>query len=121
MNFMAHLSTGFLPDLRAFRDRGGKLILYHGWQDGPALNTVDFYDLAVQTMGGDAATRKFFRLFMVPGMNHCGGGPGPNTFDFVSAIEAWVEADSPPDKLLGTHRDESGTAFYTRAVKAYPE
>jgi feruloyl esterase len=121
MNFMAHLSTGFLPDLRAFRDRGGKLILYHGWQDGPAVNTVDFYDLAVQTMGGYAATRKFFRLFMVPGMYHCGGGPGPNAFDFISAIEAWVEDDSPPDKLLGTHRDESGTAFYSRAVKAYPE
>lgn len=119
MDFMAHISTGFLPDMRGYRDRGGKLILYHGWQDGPAFNTLDFYELATRTMGGEAATRDFFRLFMVPGMNHCGGGPGPNSFDFITAIEAWTERGKAPDRLLGAHLDDDGRPGDVRWVSAY--
>ena len=93
------------PDLSAFRARGGKLILYHGWDDPaiPALNTVNYYE-SVQAKLGRAETVSFARLYMVPGMQHCGGGPGPDNFgqslDLAAddpghniriALEDWVE------------------------------
>lgn len=121
MNFMLHLSSGFNPDMRAFRDRGGRLIVYHGWQDGPALNTVDFYEAATATMGGPEAMSEFARLFMVPGMNHCGGGPGVNDFDALTALEQWVELGKAPDSLLGVHREPNGTETFSRPVYPYPE
>jgi feruloyl esterase len=120
MNFMLTLTTGFNPDLRGFRDRGGRMILYHGWQDGPALNTVDFYDVAANAVGGIEEAVGFARLFMVPGMNHCGGGPGVNAFDFIGAIEDWVEFGKAPDSLMGTHYEENGTQGFSRPVYAYP-
>lgn len=120
MNFMQHLTTGFNPDLRGFRDRGGRLILYHGWQDGPALNTVDFYETAAAAAGGLDEAVGFARLFMVPGMNHCGGGPGVNEFDFIGAIEDWVEFGKAPDSLIGTHVEDTGTRGFSRPVYAYP-
>src|SRR3954471_24482969 len=72
------------PDLSAFRERGGKLILFHGWSDAaiPAVNTIDYYQSVVAKAGAkDAAT--FVRLYMVPGMQHCEGGPGPDVFGHV--------------------------------------
>ncbi|TAL04601.1 MAG: tannase/feruloyl esterase family alpha/beta hydrolase [Rhodospirillaceae bacterium] len=120
LNFMQQLVTGFNPDLRRFRDRGGRLVLYQGWQDGSASNTVDFYDTATETLGGEDDTLPFFRLFMVPGMNQCAGGPGVNTFDLLSVIEDWVEFGKAPDSMLGTHRDENGTLGFSRPVYAYP-
>jgi feruloyl esterase len=121
MNFMLHFSTGFNPDLRGFRDRGGRLIVYHGWQDGPALNTVDWFETATAAMGGPEAMGEVARLFMVPGMDHCGGGPGVNDFDFISALEEWVELGKAPDSLMGTHRDATGAATFSRPVFAYPD
>ena len=98
------------PDLRAFKANGGKLILYHGWADAgaggiPPLMTVDYYETAEKTMGGPAATRDFFRLFMIPGMGHCGGGEGANRIDFVSYLENWVEKGQAPDVIVGAHID----------------
>jgi len=127
------------PDLKAFRDRGGKLILYHGWGDDAVspLNTIDYYKMVVEkTSGGPKAadafasedatfnraagkTGEFMRLFMVPGMNHCGGGPGPNTFDAVTALANWVEKKQPPDTLLGSHMT-NGAADLTRPLCPYP-
>jgi hypothetical protein len=121
MNFMLHFSTGFNPDLRGFRDRGGRMIVYHGWQDGPALNTVDYFETATATMGGLDAMNEFARLFMVPGMDHCGGGPGANTFDFITALEEWVELGKAPESLLGTHRDSTGAESFSRPVYPYPD
>src|SRR4029079_8968244 len=68
-------------DLSGFRSHGGKLILYHGWNDPaiPALNTVNYYQNVIAKMGSSAAN-SFTRLYMVPGMQHCGGGPGPENF-----------------------------------------
>lgn len=120
LNFMLHLATGFNPDLRGFRDRGARLILYHGWQDGPALNTVDFYDAAANVVGGVEEAVGFARLFMVPGMNHCGGGPGVNSFDFLAALEDWVEFGKAPDSLMGTHVEDNGARGFSRPVYAYP-
>jgi hypothetical protein len=103
------------PDLRAFFDRRGKLILYHGWADPaiPAQLTLNFYDAALRTSGPRA--RDSMRLFMVPGMQHCFGGPGPDDFgemyapapgntperNIAAALQSWVETGRKPDSLIG--------------------
>jgi feruloyl esterase len=120
LNFMDRLTNGFNPDVRGFRDRGGRLILYHGWQGAGALNTVDFYETAAAAAGGLDEMAGFARLFMVPGMNQCSGGPGANTFDFLAALEDWVEFGKAPDSLKGTHVDENGAEGFSRPVYAYP-
>ena len=127
-------------DLKRFRDRGGKLILYHGWGDDAIspLNTINYFKMVVdKTTGGPKAadasapedsgfqqaakkTGEFMRLFMVPGMNHCGGGPGPNTFDAVTALSNWVEKKQAPDTLLGSHMT-NGVADLTRPLCPYPQ
>ena len=81
------------PDLTAFKRLGGKLIMYHGWidQNIAPRNSINYYESVVETMGGERKTQNFLRLFMAPGMQHCGGGPGPDTFDSLGALEKWVE------------------------------
>ena len=81
------------PNLAPFKARGGKLIMSHGWLDASvfAKNSVDYYKSVVQAMGGAAQTTDFFRLFMAPGVEHCGGGPGPGIIDDLTALEQWVE------------------------------
>jgi hypothetical protein len=93
------------PDLRPFRDRGGKLILVHGWSDFSVMPppTVDYYETVTRTMGGPERTRAFARLFMIPGMDHCAGGDGASAIDYMAAITAWVEQDKAPEALRGVH------------------
>ena len=125
------------PNLRAFRSRGGKLILYHGWTDPaiPSMNTVNYYKSVVTTMSAvsaDAAADEtedfihgvtqvedFARLFMVPGMDHCFGGPGPNTFDAFGALVSWVEHKQAPEKIVASHIT-GGTVDRTRPLCPYP-
>jgi len=73
------------PDMKAFKDRGGKLLLYHGWSDAaiPPVNTIHYYESVVEKMGRKQAD-EFVELFMVPGMQHCGGGPGASDFGAMS-------------------------------------
>ncbi len=71
-------------------------------------------------MGGPAATRDFFRLFMIPGMGHCGGGEGAGNIDYVSYLEDWVEKGRAPDALLATHNG-AGESTFTRPVFPYPK
>ena len=90
------------PDLSAFRARGGKLILYHGWNDPaiPALNTVNYYERSSRRWGR-ANADSFARLYMVPGMQHCGGGPGPDSFGaFVGSLP-----DDPQHNVLYRSRE----------------
>ena len=89
MPFMAAVDK----DLTPFKKRGGKLLMYTGWSDPvvPPQDTVAYYDAVVKTMGGIEKTRDFYRFFLAPGMGHCGGGPGPNQFDHLTALEQWVE------------------------------
>ena len=93
------------PDLEPFRSHGGKLILAHGWADPsvPPQPDIGYYKLATRTMGGEAATQAFFRLFMVPGMEHCSGGYGAYGIDYIQALETWVEHAQAPDRLVGVH------------------
>src|SRR5262249_20421765 len=74
-------------DLKPLQRRGAKLIVYHGWNDPDIspLNSIDYYDRVVAELGSKK-TDSFFRLFMVPGMQHCSGGPGPNSFDMLAAL-----------------------------------
>ena len=126
------------PDLSAFRSRGGKLILYHGWNDPaiPALNTINYYQDVIAKMGRSAAD-SFTRLYMVPGMQHCGGGPGPDSFgagpaenadpehSMFSALEKWVEHGKEPKAIIATkYKDPSNPASgveMTRPLCPYPE
>ena len=112
------------PDLNAFRSRGGKILMYSGWADpvGPPLDAIDYYKRVELATGGQQKTESFFRLFMVPGMAHCGGGPGPNFFggygppspvspemridsqhDVLSALVQWVEKGLAPDYIIASH------------------
>ena len=89
------------PDLRGFKKRGGKLLQYHGWND-PAvspLNSINYFE-SVQAKMGD--TSSFYRLFMIPGMEHCGGGPGASTFDHMQVIVKWVEDGIAPDQIVAS-------------------
>ena len=91
------------PDLRPFRDNGGKLILVHGLHDYSVMPppTIDYYATMTRTMGGEAATKVFARLYLVPGMDHCAGGDGASAIDYLGAITAWVEGGEAPDALHG--------------------
>jgi tannase/feruloyl esterase len=105
------------PDLNAFKQHGGKLLQYHGWYD-PAispLNSVNYFE-SVQKKMGD--TKSFYRLFMIPGMAHCGGGPGASEFDRMNVIVNWVEDGKAPDTIV-VSRNTNG-AIRTRPLCPYP-
>jgi feruloyl esterase len=132
------------PNLRSFSSHGGKLILYHGWND-PAispLSTIDYFN-HVNDINGDAGS--FVRLFMVPGMQHCYGGPGPSSFgqfgyqpgtgpddprhDLYLALEDWVEKGAAPGEVIAAKiepkKDAAGKVTpaitMTRPLCAYPQ
>jgi feruloyl esterase len=110
------------PDLKPFIDRGGKLIQYHGWSDpqiSPA-NSTQYHARVLDALGGAAAIENAYRLFMAPGMAHCGGGEGPNSFDMVGALEAWVEHGKAPDQIMASHAT-NGVVDRTRPLCPYPQ
>jgi feruloyl esterase len=109
------------PDLRRFIARGGKLIQYHGWSDPQIApgNSPQYYDRVVEAVGGADTVRQSYRLFMAPGMGHCSGGEGPNTFDMVSALERWVEQGRAPDRIVAT-RSTGGAVRLSRPLCPYP-
>jgi len=108
------------PDLSVFLGRGGKLLLYHGWND-PLIapeNTVNYYESVVRTMG-EARTAESVRLFMMPGVGHCAGGDGPSNFDALGVMEQWVEQQKTPGRIVAS-RVTGGVADRTRPLCAYP-
>ena len=107
-------------DLSAFSGSGGKLIMAHGWSDPAltALYSIQYYEEAEAL---DADQRDYFRLFMMPGMLHCGGGPGPDRVDWIAALEGWVEEGETPDRLLASKLDANGVTMMTRPLCPYPQ
>jgi Tannase and feruloyl esterase len=110
------------PNLRPLFSHGGKLLLYHGWADPgiPPRSTVNYYNRVVDTLGGAAKTNDSVRLFMVPGMGHCRGGEGTDTFDPVAPLDAWVTAGKAPAGIPASHLTK-GVADKTRPLCPYPE
>ena len=104
------------PDLSKFKASGGKLLLTHGWADTGITpeTTIWYYDSVLDKMGENQ--NDWMRLFMVPGMGHCGGGPGVNTFDSIGALEKWVEKGVPPDQMMG-----EGSQGLKRPLCPYPQ
>jgi feruloyl esterase len=123
--FMSAITDAADPDLTRFLKRkSGKLLIYHGWGDGdshPQL-TYDYYKAVVQaTFDGDVnAAREKVRLIMVPGMGHCGGGPGCDTWDRLAPLVEWVEKGKAPDYVVGEHRT-GGRTDNQRKLCAYPQ
>ncbi|MCI0747809.1 MAG: tannase/feruloyl esterase family alpha/beta hydrolase [Verrucomicrobia subdivision 3 bacterium] len=111
------------PDLTRFRDRSGKVIIYHGLADQliPAEGTIDYYKRVQQKMGGAKKTSQFARLFLAPGVDHGFRGPGGTPTGLMEAIIRWVEAGQAPDKLLAERRDSSGKVSGRRPLFPYPQ
>jgi feruloyl esterase len=123
-------------NMKPFESRGGKLIIYHGWNDAAisALNSINYYE-NVRTKMGKQEADSFLRLFMVPGMQHCGGGPGPDVFgqagfsspndpqhNMYLALEQWVEKGTAPSAVIATkNAGEGSTVKVTRPLCAYPQ
>jgi len=110
------------PNLKAFFARGGKLIHYHGWADPqiPTGSSVEYYQSVLDTMGGINKVKENYRMFMVPGMGHCGGGDGPADFDMLAALEQWVEKGKAPDSIPAAHLT-NGQPDRTRILCPYPQ
>jgi feruloyl esterase len=110
------------PSLTAFIARGGKLIQYHGWSD-PQISpgaSVQYYERVAQARGGPDAVHGAYRLFMAPGMAHCSGGEGPDTFDMVTALEQWVEKGVAPDRIIAS-KSANGAATRSRPLCPHPQ
>jgi feruloyl esterase len=109
------------PNLKTFFEHGGKLLMYHGWSDPQVnpLNSVTYYENVLKTVGKDKAESSI-ALFMIPGMNHCQGGPGTDTFNKVKVLEDWVEKGRKPTQIVAAHRT-NGQVDKTRPLCPYPQ
>jgi feruloyl esterase len=108
-------------DLKGFKSRGGKMLMWHGLADGGVMATssIGYYKGVEKLMGGRAQTQDFFRLFLIPGMHHCAGGPGLTQFDAMTLLEDWVEKGQAPDVLMAS-RSVNGAIERTRPIYPYP-
>lgn len=108
-------------DLTRFVQRGGKLLIYHGWGDMniPPQGSVDYLNGLEATMG-KAKVAESVKLFMVPGMGHCGGGNGPNEFDMIGALDAWRDKGTSPARILAA-QSSGGKVTRTRPLCPYPQ
>jgi hypothetical protein len=117
---VAQLLNATDPDLTAFQHHGGKILMYFGWAD-PQLNPmmgVEYYEKVAEKMG--SSTSDFFRLFMVPGMFHCGGGVGTSVFDAATPLVNWVESGKAPAQIAAS-RVLEGKVVRTRPLCVYPQ
>lgn len=110
------------PDLSDFAEAGGKLILYHGWNDPLTVphNTLGYFN-AVKAEVGEATVEDFARLYMLPGVSHCAGGVGPDTHDALALLEAWVERGEAPERLITSKLGPDRQPAMTRPACPYPQ
>jgi hypothetical protein len=123
VNMVGPVMASDNPDLSAFRDRGGKLVMWHGFADQLIVpeGTIDYYDAVTQALGGGyKRTEQFARLFMAPGVGHCGGGNGPQPQAIFDAVVNWVEDGQAPDRILAA-KTTGGVVTQTRPLCAYPQ
>lgn len=116
------LNNAINPDLSKFFGHKGKLLMYHGWNDqliAPG-NSINYYNSVAKKLGGVSKIDQNMRLFMVPGMAHCNGGEGPNTFDALTLMEQWVEQGKAPDQMIAS-RSTQGKVDRTRPLCVYPK
>lgn len=108
------------PDLTAFEKHGGKLLMYHGWNDQliTAQNSINYYQSVLSKMGANQSN--WYRLFMMPGMMHCRGGPGPDQFSMMGIMERWRENNTPPDQITAMHVAQNRVDM-TRPLCPYPQ
>jgi feruloyl esterase len=124
---LALRNAGFIeatdPNLAKFKARGGRLLLYHGWADpGPAPeNTIAYYEAVEKKLGG--RQDDWLRLFLMPGVGHCGGGIGPDQADFLGALERWREIGAAPSSIVASRRPGTGGQQrpMTRPLCPYPQ
>ena len=107
------------PDLSAFRKRGGKLLMFTGWSDAAIspLATIGYYEAV---LAHDKTTANDARLFMMPGVEHCFGGPGPSFANYLDEIDKWVESGNAPDTITAYFIDEKMQSSGSRLLCAYP-
>jgi feruloyl esterase len=107
------------PDLSAYRERGGKLLIYSGWSDAavPAEGVIGYYE---DVLAHDETAVADVRLFMMPGVEHCFGGPGPSWVNFLTEIDEWVEAGEAPSQVTAYWLNEQMQPDGSRPVCAYP-
>jgi hypothetical protein len=107
------------PDLDAFKSKGHKLLLWHGWADAglSALGTIKYYD---DVKARDPKVDDYIRMFMMPGVLHCGGGAGPDKADWAAAIDAWVDGGKPPERIVA-RKVANGETKRTRPLCPYPQ
>jgi feruloyl esterase len=111
--------SSYDPNLRVFKERGGKIVMYHGWAD-PLLSPYNSIAYLRAVQGATGSTNGFLRLFMVPGMGHCTGGPGTDRFDGLTAVMDWVEKGKAPDHIPASHMTK-GAADRTRPLCPFPQ
>ena len=107
-------------DLSAFKTHGGKLIIWHGWAD-PALNAESTIKYYRRLLDRDPHAPDYARLFLMPGVLHCGGGPGPDRADWIGALTDWTEREKPPTRVIARKLGADQTPVRTRPLCAYPE
>ena len=122
LKVMTDILSPLDPDLRPFKSRGGKLLMYHGWADPAisALGTIDYYQKVGTVVGGQQQLESFARLYLAPGMHHCSGGPGPNEFDMLTELEHWVERNVAPAAVVASHKT-NGVVDRTRPLCPHPQ
>ena len=107
------------PDLSKFKERGGKLISYFGWAD-PDINPLTLLNYHEAVKEIDSEVADYFRVFLIPGMFHCSGGPGPDSFDMMSPLIDWVEKGINP-KTIPAQKIINGETIYSRPLCAHPK